>query len=794
MNDRDKEGRYELGLDHMVWYMKQMNPGQGVAESIPQIPPERDICFTGWNEASIPGDVYSDLQRAGEIDDPYFGRNLVRLKWVQYMEWWYVCRFNAPKAFKDMNLQLVLDGVVYGCEIWLNGHYLGRHEGMFSPIKFDVSRLVNTYIDEDNSSECDNHLMIKLDPAPQNYHNIAGMHHTFAGDYLPGFVPVGIWRSARIIACGNARVEEVRVESKLQDHGAKVTVKAEFELKRGGLAEHEVRLKIWHGEDEPIYVSTKQMMHPGSNETTFEVDVADAKIWWPWDMGDQPLYYAEVEIVRHGLCLDNKKVRFGIREIEMAMNPTLTLEESENPWTFVINGKPVFLRSGCWGGPPSLLYGRNSYDKYRHFLELAKEGNLNNLRMFGWHPPETSDFYDICDELGMTVWTNFPLATQVLKDDPAYVSQVLNECGEIVKERRNHPSNIFWMGGEEVYFSQAQVESHNKRMMKQIGTHIKQYTNIPYADASMMSSRPALELGYKAKECIHANFHYYAAGAKMMEDYFPQVDSAIIPELCAASAPSVASLKRFIPQDELWPIGRSWGYLQANVDILKALNMEVFGDEKFGSLEEFVEATQVAQGEIFKFALETIRRKKPRISGVAICHFITNRPLMKWEIVDYYGNPKQSYEYVKKAYQPLLASIAYSKRRWMPGEIFVGSLWVVNDLYQAYEDVECRIEMFDDQGNAQVVRREQVDITENSCVSHFDFEQEVVGLIGNTFELRVSLTYDGVILSENDYKLMIGDQDQARLKGAEYYKVHRARTLKHGKTLYRDFGGKMELD
>lgn len=794
MKDGCIAGRLELELDQKVWYMKQMNPGQGVKEELYNIPPERDICFTGWNEAQIPGDVYSDLQRAGEIDDPYVGRNLVRLKWVQYCEWWYVCRFNAPDAFENKHLQLVLDGVVYGCEIWLNGHYLGKHEGMFSPIKFDVTKLVNTYIDVKNSSECDNHLWIKLDPAPQSFYNIAGKHHAFAGDYLPGFVPVGIWRSVRIIGTDNARIETIKVESERIDNGAVLSIDAHVEIKRGALTTYTAELKIWHKDDEPIIVRQPIQLHPGSNDIHYHVDVPNARLWWPWDMGEQPLYFATLCIEKDGVLLDNKTIRFGIRQVEMAMNPTYNEDETEFPWTFVINGKQIFLRSGCWGGPPSFLYGRNSYKKYRHFLELAKSCHLNNLRIFGWHPPETSDFYDICDELGITVWTNFPLATQVLRDDAAYVSSVLNECGEIVKERRNHPSNIYWMGGEEVYFSQAQVESHNKRMMKLIGKHIKEYTNVPYGDASMMSSSPALKLGYKPKESIHANGHYYAAGRYLMEDYFTNVDSAIIPELTAASVPSVESLKKFIPEDELWPIGRSWGYLMANVDILKALNVEVFGDERFGSLEEFAESTQIAQGEIFKFALEVIRRKKPRISGVAICHFITNRPLMKWEIVDYYGHPKKSYAYVQKAFQPLLVSIAYEKRRWMPNETFKGSIWVVNDLYKTHQDVSCTVKYMNANGNGTAILIETLDIKENTAEEKFLIEQKIIGEIGQTFRLEVCLKKGKEILSENDYKFIIGNQEEARQRGEEYYHIHRQRTLEHGKTMYRDFGGSIVLE
>ena len=797
MNEKIDGGRLEYLLSGQCWYMKQMNPGQGVKESIHEQPGERDLAFTGWNYAKVPGDVYTDLQTAGEIDDPYVGRNLVRLKWVQYYEWWYICRFNAPKAFEDMDLQLVFKGVDYSCEVWLNGNRLGKHEGMFSPIKFDVSRYIITDLDPDLSNECDNVLAVKLDPAPQSLYNIAGKHHTFSGDYLPGFVPVGIWRDVKIIGTKNLRIEETRIESTLienGDKGAVVDIKSEIEIKKGEVQTYEITSTV-EGPDGSIYCVTKEeRMAPGTNEVHYEIEVPDAKLWWPWDMGDQPLYYCTMLVKKDGVEVDKVKTRFGIRDIKMEMNPGFTEEEAEFPWTFVINGKKTFLRSGCWGGPPSFLYGRNSKKKYEHFINLAKECNLNNLRMFGWHPPEVKEFYDICDEIGITVWTNFPLASQVLRDDPAYVSSVLNESAEIVKERRNHPSNIFWMGGEEVYFSQGQVNSHNKRMMKQVGRHIANFTNVPYADASMMSSRPAIQMGYKPKECIHANGAYYAAGARFIEDYFPNVDACIIPELAAASAPCVESLKKFVPKEDLWPLGPTWGYLQANIEILKAVNYEIFGDIKFGSLEEFADATQISQGEIFKYALEVVRRKKPRISGVAICHFITNRPLMKWEIVDYYGVKKKSFDFVKTAFQPVLATLDYPKRRYLPDEEFTADLHIVNDYYTEYKSLQCKVDMFDDKGNLVKSETYIVDAPENSAVKHGEFKAVVKGEIGNTFTFDVTLKNGDEVISTNFYNFLILDQEKARVMAKERYQVHRDATLKYGKTLYRDFPEVYDLE
>ena len=99
------------------------------------------------------------------------------------------------------------------------------------------------------------------------------------------------------------------------------------------------------------------------------------------------------------------------------------------------------------------------------------------------------------------------------------------------------------------------------------------------------------------------------------------------------------------------------GYHAADIDVLKNLNYEVFGYTCTGTLEEFVEATQIAQGTVAQFALEHFRRQKPHVSGVSLCHFITNWPIIKWDIIDYYGQTKKSFD-LRKAFLPTASAFS----------------------------------------------------------------------------------------------------------------------------------------
>ncbi len=477
------EGRIVQDFSGMDWKMEKMRVGQGVAEGIHILNNEHSGNNFSWNQAKVPGDVYTDLYLAGEIDDPHFGRNMAKIKWVQEYEWWYNYSFSVHPDMEGKTIELVFEGVDYGCEVWLNTVYLGKHQGMFSTFSFDVTDLVSFTQVKDSV----NLLTVKLDPPPKNQKNIAGAKHNFAGDYLTGLVPFGIWRPVKLVATSGLKIENYRVEYEILEENAHGHLEIDTTVFDTSLEDVSLTVTYEDGTNTFTFEKNIQCL---MDKTSISIDflLEKAKLWWPFDMGDPFLYDLTIEIKSNDCILDNLKEKTGVRQVTMAMNPGFTEEECRNPWTFVINGKPMFLRSACWGGQPSFFYGRNSFEKYEHFLTKARECNINNLRIFGWHPPEVKEFYDLCDELGITNWTNFTFATQEFRHDREYLELVTREISATVKERRNHPSMIMFMGGEEVFFSEAHVHSKNGELMDKMGEVSRSYSSIPYGIASPMSS------------------------------------------------------------------------------------------------------------------------------------------------------------------------------------------------------------------------------------------------------------------------------------------------------------------
>ncbi|MFI3278233.1 MAG: hypothetical protein SNH28_05535, partial [Rikenellaceae bacterium] len=415
--------------------------------------------------------------------------------------------------------------------------------------------------------------------------------------------------------------------------------------------------------------------------------------------------------------------------------------------------------------------GRTAPGTYHKLLKLAKDGNLNNIRIFGWHNPEIPEFYHICDSLGLTVWQDMiPLGSGNIPREEAVINRILANGVSVVKERRNHPSLIMMEGGEEYFLRTRDAKFANEFLLR-LGDSLQRYAPLPYVPDSPLTCEASYEAGYKKKEAHHALAYFYGMGNWLMEDWYRRLKYPIIPEFAITSVPSVESLKKFIPEQEMWPPGLSWGHHWADLDRLKMQNYDTFGEEcAGGTLEEFVDATQISQGVIFQNGVEFFRRQKPNLSGIALCHWITYWPDMKWGIVDAYQKPKLSYDYVKRAYQPLLVCFDFERRRWHRDESFKGEVWVVNDLYKEYKGTQVVMTLKDD--NKKAIRTERFKIGkvgENSAKKFESISWKSLSTVDKRFYVELQLLGDkGEQLSSNEYFFLIGDQKSA---SAEFKKM-----------------------
>lgn len=203
------------------------------------------------------------------------------------------------------------------------------------------------------------------------------------------------------------------------------------------------------------------------------------------------------------------------------------------------------------------------------------------------------------------------------------------------------------------------------------------------------------------------------------------------------------------------------------------------------SLEQFVKSTQIAHGTILQFALEMYRRRKPRMSGVSLCHFITNWPDIEWGLVNYYGLKKLSFDFVKTSYQPLLPSLALPKRRCKPEEMFQEELWIVNDFHEAFENTVLEWTLQSHKGEFVQSGKVATQVDPNSSSKLSDIAWKVDDNVVGEFTVSLILKQGDSFLARNEYKLLIGDLAEAKRICNEHLYESEKKRNEFGSSYYR---------
>ena len=107
--------------------------------------------------------------------------------------------------------------------------------------------------------------------------------------------------------------------------------------------------------------------------------IRNPELWWPNNMGSQPLYEVEVKLFsKDGSLLDNCTKHIGRR--------TLVLDRHSDQWgesfQFVVNGVPFFAKGANWI-PADAILARMTEKDYRMLIKASAEANMNMLRVWG---------------------------------------------------------------------------------------------------------------------------------------------------------------------------------------------------------------------------------------------------------------------------------------------------------------------------------------------------------------------------------------------------------------------------
>ena len=253
--------------------------------------------------------------------------------------------------------------------------------------------------------------------------------------------PGGIFADVRLIESRAIAIERVKATPYVDAEGRRARVHCKVTLVNPDPEIRQVTLSACVAPDNfegPESGTEAEVRHlvPGASAHELWVEVAEPRLWWPWDMGEQHLYRFTVTAGggEDGGVLDEVSDRIGLRH----------LRQVPGTWECYVNGKRIFCR-----GPNYLseqLQSNMTREKYAADVRLMREANMNMVRVYC--VVEREEFYDVCDEMGMLVLQDFP-AQGALSNSSDLVRRAVPQARDMVNQLYHHPSIIIWALGEQ---------------------------------------------------------------------------------------------------------------------------------------------------------------------------------------------------------------------------------------------------------------------------------------------------------------------------------------------------------
>ena len=750
-----------------TWMMKDFTRGMGIPQKayLPGNQPA-DVL-----PCRVPGTVRTALLEAGKIPDPYFGYDNEKSLWTEQKEWWFYKKFDVPAGLHGKYIELEFAGILFMGECWVNGQKAGELKGMLNPRSFDVSPLLK-YGHE-------NTIAVRLEAPPDAWSSTMKDNLTwftsrdqlysiaqsmYGWDWGPHGVNIGIWQPVKLRVTGAVRINQPYIRTTIPS--AKEAV-CRIQMELQNLSDKPVQTEL---SGSLINKQTKReagnfkqqvQLDPGERRiVSLELTVKKPELWWPNGMGVQNLYLLNARATVNNSESDKSSVQFGIRELKLVNNENTEefvkqMKQQEGvgniysmgkavgsyPWTFQINGKKLFIKGGSWVPCDQLL--RLDHGRYERLLKLFKDGNFNLIRIWGGGLYETDDFYDLCDEYGILNWQEFLSNRNFSNIDR---KNFLEGAESAILRIRNHPSLTFWCGGNEF----DPDDKGSKVVIDSLGALLNRLD--PQREFHRASP-------YKGDD------HYWGVWHGQQPYTAYRVVRPFRSEAGINAPPVWENYQKFTPKNLIWPPDSIFidYHGENNTNYMHLKKMLRYADE-FGesdNMQALITKSQLYQALADAFDMEFCRSNKFRNSGFLVWQYNDIWPCLSWSIVDWYGTPKPSYYFMKRAARPVHISGDYERYLWKTGETFKADVYLLNDTWDAVKRHTFKAKILDYEGNTLAEKSGAASADPNRSEKIAEIDYTIADTFkGKMFFLSVELfDKSGTKISDAIYPIAVSSND-----------------------------------
>lgn len=722
-----------------------------------------------WMPAIVPGTVLNSLVYNGVYPEPYYGlNNKLESNLIpdlyhtgrDFYTYWFRTEFETPsQSYKGKKTWLQVDGINYRAEVWLNGNMVGNIAGMFYQDHIDIT----DYIHLGKS----NILAVKVYPVdvpgtvkPKGRKAIGALNDEFQNGgngeigknitqlmtvgwdftFLDGIRDrnTGIWKDISIYTTGNVTLRHPFIKSDLSKPGydqSRQTISVEVINPNSNWTTHELTIEGTIEEENITFEKQVRLIRGQQKEILFtpeefpQLVINNPRLWWPINKGNQELYHLTLRVKdnKSGNVLDSLTTRFGIREI------TSTTDTPDRSRTFHVNGKPVFIKGTNWL-PENML--RNSNERTYAELRYTAQAGINLIRFWGGGITESDYFFQLCDELGIMVWTEFWMTgdTKQPSDENIYYSNVAST----VKRIRNHPSLAYYVSSNE-----STEMSETERLIQQLdGTRGYQ----------MQSECCGVHDGSPYKQ-VNIMRHYENTAS----DRGSRIDG-FNPEYGAPSLPTVECLREMMDEKDLWPINKEvWDYSDGNgFHLMTSLYTDMVNEYgKSDNIDDFAKKGQLVGAFNYKSIWEVWNYNKLNYGDRYASGFLFwyhNPPIRQVcaRMWDWSLEPTAALYAARNACEPLHPQFDFLKN----------SVSVVNDYYRTFTNYKVTADVYDLNSKKVLSKEAVVNLPEDGVcedVFRIDFPSGISNVhfiklrllddkgkeVGSNFYWRSNSKYEG---------------------------------------------------
>jgi beta-mannosidase len=636
----------------------------------------RKLTDTVWFPAEVPGTVLHDLFKNKQIDDPRLRDNLNTISWVEKEDWEYKTEFDVPNEillqdsvylkFEDLfPLAAIIlnDSVIYSAK----GYYNAFSVSCKKQLKLKQNKLCIQFYSPYNTKRFNEKAKQELWSQNKAFIPSAFLNGTRVSPKLFNF---GVLQPIKLVAWSDTRIKNLYVVTdSVNENTAFISFIVNVEAINPGNCDIVIEIKGQSGR-----LSSSTAVKNGIQKREIAVQINKPDLWWCNGLGRQPLYQANVSLVKEGFVISKRTVMFGVRKIELITQP----DSTSYSFFFKLNNKPLFVKGA--NIIPSKIYRLDeNADWYEQITDDAVAANINMFRIWGSEVYESPDFFELCHKKGILIWQEQVFDLKMYKSEADAQNEIVSSS---LKLLQNIPSLALCNATVEYPAKdKISVKECNLRIANLLNNLTKDVSHIPLFIDTLSTSTVK-----RSKYSAGPDWTSWYEGEPLSN--IQNKTFSFVNKFGAQSLPDMKTTSTFTDKDDY--VLRSPILAAHQFDIAPSATAGLSGTPLLSnyiqmyynepnSFESFVYLSQVFQAHALKFAIEQYRIKQPYCMGTILWHYNDAWPSISWSVMDNYNRLKPAYYAVRDAYK----NIIIVPERWN-GKV---RIWVVSDSVQSVSGI-----------------------------------------------------------------------------------------------------------